>query len=115
MNTTQKGAYGENRACALLREKGYVLLGSNVREGKKEIDLVMQDKETIVFVEVKARKSNAFGGAHEAIGTKKRAFLRQAAQAYLQRNGQLDCRARFDVVEVGLEDGALTHIENAFW
>lgn len=114
MNKTQTGAYGEACALAFLQKKGYRLLARNYRFGHKEIDLVMRDGDCIAFVEVKARRSSTFGAPREAVDARKQALLIQAAQAYLQRYAP-DNSARFDVVEVYLRSGEITHIENAFW
>lgn len=114
MNKTQAGAYGETLALQYLLKKGYTFIARNVRMGHKEIDLILRDGQTIVFFEVKARTSNAFGAAREAVNEQKQRLLIQAARAYLQRNRQAEVSARFDVMEVDLRTGSVTQIENAF-
>lgn len=114
MNKTQAGAYGETLALQYLLKKGYIFIARNARVGHKEIDLILRDGRTIVFVEVKARGSDAFGAGREAVSIQKQRLLIKAAQAYLQRSGQWECPARFDVAEVHLHAGTVTHIENAF-
>lgn len=113
MNKTEIGAYGEARALAYLRQKGYALLARNCRYGHKEIDLIMQDGDCIVFVEVKTRRSDRFGAAREAVDARKQQNLIAAARMYLQQ-GKLDVSARFDVVEVDTGAGRITHLVDAF-
>lgn len=108
-----KGARGEELALRYLQKKGYRLLERNLRVGRDELDLVMRDGAYIVFVEVKARTSTAFGLPCEAVGARKQAHMARAAAAYLQALGE-DLPARFDVVEVDLVTGEVRHIDNAF-
>jgi len=115
MSTTGVGRRGEAAAKRALEQKGYRALAQNFRDGPREIDLVMQDGETIVFVEVKARSSIAFGTPGEFVTKNKQRLLTMAAQSYLIQNDLLDRPARFDVVEIYLADNKLRHIENAFY
>lgn len=114
MSATKTGAYGESLALARLLQKGYKLLGRNLRFGHCELDLVMQDGSTIVFVEVKARSGTAYGTPAEAVTKQKQRRLIQAAQSFLLQNQCADAFARFDVVEIYLQNGEIHHIENAF-
>jgi len=109
----EKGARGEDRALKFLLEKGYTLLGRNVRIGRDELDLIMLDGACVVFVEVKARTGIAYGLPCEAVDARKQAHMTRAALAFLQKRGA-DTAARFDVAEVDLVTGAIRHIENAF-
>jgi putative endonuclease len=97
---TQKGEQGklaETLAQNLLESNNLTLLQKNYHCRYGEIDLVMQDKSTLVFVEVRFRNSERFGGALESIDTKKQNKLRITAQHYMQKhNNKLN--ARFDVV-----------------
>lgn len=113
MNKTQAGAYGEQRALAYLQKKGYGLLARNYRYGHKEIDIIMQDGECIVFVEVKSRRGDRFGAAREAVDARKQQNLITAARRYLQA-GRLETPARFDVVEYDFATGKITHLIDAF-
>ncbi len=115
MSTTAIGRRGEEAALRHLEKKGYRLLQRNYRSGSREIDLVLCDGETIVFVEVKARTSLRFGTPGEAVTSAKRRLLTLAAEAYLLENGLNEKPARFDVVEVYLSEGRVRHIENAFY
>jgi putative endonuclease len=77
------GARAENAACAFLRERGLTIVARNVRSRFGEIDVVARDGSLLVFVEVRLRRSSAFGGAAASITPAKRARLVAAAQAYL--------------------------------
>ena len=82
-----------------------------------EIDLVVEDGETIVFVEVKARRGTGAGTPAEAITSRKTDRLARTALAFLQERGWLDRRSRFDVVEVIAPFGGpprVHHIPDAF-
>lgn len=114
MTTLAAGKRAEALACRYLKRRGYRLLDRNYRAGRHELDLVMRQGGAVVFVEVRARKSDAFGTPAETIGAAKRRFLLMAAQAYLMENGLTGAPARFDVVEVHLADDRIRHIENAF-
>jgi putative endonuclease len=115
MSTTGVGRRGEAAARRALEQKGYVPLAQNFRDGPREIDLVMQDGETVVFVEVKARSSVAYGTPGEFVTKSKQRLLTLAAQRYLMQNDLLDRPARFDVVEIYIRDKKLRHIPNAFF
>ena len=114
MSTTSVGRGAEVRAKGYLEAKGYQTLRQNYRNGPREIDLIMQDGGTIVFVEVKARSRTEHGTPAEFVTAAKRKLLTLAAKAYLFEEGFLDTPARFDVVEVYLPCGEIHHIENAF-
>lgn len=114
MTTKQVGDRGEKIAEAYLLARGYELLKRNYRAGRCELDLVMRQGETVVFVEVKARSGTAFGTPAEFVTKRKRRNLLFAAQAYLQEHGEMDAPARMDVVEVYLSGGRVRHIVNAF-
>ena len=114
------GIWGEEIAAQMLRAKGYAILGTRVRlDSRDEIDIVARDDETLVFVEVKTRKSGAFGRPVESIKREKRHALSRAAVRYLKRIHFPSVNFRFDVVEVlgepdSCREPELNHIENAF-
>jgi len=114
MSTTSIGRGGETLAREFLERLGYRTLRQNYRDGPREIDLVMQDGETIVFVEVKARSRTNFGTPGEFVTSTKRRRLTLAAEAFLMQEALLERPARFDVVEVYLASGRISHIVNAF-
>lgn len=114
MSTTSTGRRGELLAKEYLERIGYSTLVQNFRSGSREIDLIMLDGETVVFVEVKSRSGTRFGTPAEAVTPAKQRLLTLAAEAFLAKNRQLDSSARFDVVEVYLKNGQINHIQNAF-
>ena len=108
------GERGETLALDYLRKQGYRLLDRNWRFGHRELDLVMLEGETVVFVEVKARSSTAFGTPGAFVDGEKRGNLIRAAEAYLVQKGLTEAFTRFDVVEVYLREGRIAHIPDAF-
>lgn len=82
MNARETGAQGERIALAFLEERGMALIEKNYRAKGGEIDLVMRDGKEIAFVEVKYRLSDTRGNALQAIDERKRARIRNAAEAY---------------------------------
>lgn len=110
-STYEKGLAGEADAIAWLQNRGMVLLTQRYRSPFGEIDAVMRDGETLVFVEVKARATRGEGAGLAAVNARKRGRLLKTALAYLGEHA-CDCPLRFDVVEI-TRDGFL-HIPNAF-
>ena len=115
------GEWGEAAAADFLKTRGYRILGRNVRFGSRcELDLVARSPapDTLVFVEVKTRRSEEFGRPVSAVDRGKRRALGRAARRYLARLAGKPARIRFDVVEVvGSPDGGppvIRHIEHAF-
>lgn len=97
MNRSERGRAGETAAAALLEAAGYRIVARNVRLPGGEIDIIARDGDTVVFVEVKARASRAFGSAVGAVDARKRATLRKISADWLQVAAPR-ARARFDVV-----------------
>ena len=98
-------------ACEYLVKKGMVLLQKRYRSLYGEIDLVMREKETLVFVEVKVRKNSRYGSGLEAIHGQKQKRLIQTAGLYLSEK-RIDSPVRFDAIEITPE--GITHIPGAF-
>lgn len=102
----------------LMRKKHYAIVARGARDSLGELDLVAVDGQTVVFVEVKTRKSHEAGRPDEAVDQCKQRRLTRLALAYLKRHGLLEFSARFDVVAVTWPDGAgrptIQHYENAF-
>ena len=94
---------GEDAAVEALRLRGYRVLARNVRLRRGELDVVAEEGGDLVFVEVKSRRSEAYGTPAEAVGFRKQRTLVQLAAAYLVRKGLGDRACRFDVVEVRLD------------
>ena len=105
------GKAAERAAEDYLSGKGFRVLDRGWRTRFGEVDLVALDGDTLVFVEVKARSSGAFGPAEAAVHARKQGRIARAALAYLQRRRH-DGPVRFDVV--AFQDGAVRHIEGAF-
>jgi len=95
----QQGEDAETACCHYLRSQGLKLVDKNFNSRFGEIDIIMLDKKMLVFVEVRFRKNNQFGGALESITPSKQAKLRRTAELYLQKNSQHE-NARFDVVSM---------------
>lgn len=120
--TQHAGAWGEEVAAGFLQRRGYRILGRNVRFGSRSVlDIVARSPapETLVFVEVKTRRTEDFGRPISAVDRGKRRALGRAAGQYLRRLRARPDRIRFDVVEVvGTPDGPMPpvvrHIEHAF-
>ncbi len=107
-----RGREAEALAEAHLRRNGLRILARNWRCRFGEIDLIAQDGPVLVFVEVRARSSRAYGGAAESIDAAKRSKLIAAANQYLSRAG-LDTACRFDALLIE-EVGRIDWIRNAF-
>lgn len=104
MNTREFGKMGENSAAEYLRERGYHIIGQNVYVGHREVDIIAENENFIVFAEVKTRRqfpdnSSPFGTPGEAVNTRKRELLVSAAEEYLLKNG-CNKSPRIDVIEV---------------
>lgn len=111
------GQTSEARAEQFLRKKGYRILERNLRTTLGELDLVAEDAEVVVFVEVKARTTEAFGGALLAVDHRKRAKLVKLASQYLAQRRWTDRACRFDIVLVqgrSLDGLRVEHLQNAF-
>jgi len=106
------GRAGEVKAAEYLKKKGYKIVKTNYKTAMGEIDIIAEDKETIVFVEVKTRTSDEYGVPSEAVDLKKQQKYYKVATFYLQREKKSDFPCRFDVVEI--ENGQINHILNAF-
>ena len=105
------GGNAEERAAAYLEERGLAIVARNYRTRLGEIDLVARDGEVLVFVEVRMRADESFGGALESITPQKQRRIRAAALMYLGQFRQPP-RCRFDVV--ALEGGQTRWLRGAF-
>ena len=95
----KQGEDAEAACCKHLESQGLKLIDRNFSCRSGEIDLIMLDTQTLVFVEVRFRKNNFFGGGLESITRSKQQKLRNTAELYLQQNNQYK-NARFDVVSM---------------
>ena len=97
----QLGKSGESIAIKHLIQNGYRILERNYRNDLGEIDIIAQDKDTLVFIEVKARRSYRFGDPKYSITQKKQRKISMVALSYLKATKQERAKARFDVVAIG--------------
>lgn len=112
----RSGKQHEDLACAHLRRHGLKLLTRNYHCRRGEIDLVMRDRESLVFVEVRYRRQDRYGSASESVNWHKQQRLIAAAEHYLLYEGNTRPAARFDVVAISGDgpDLKLEWIHNAF-
>ncbi len=113
----ETGKLGEDLATVELWHQGYVILARRYRTRYGEIDIVAQDGETIVFIEVKARRSDRYGTAAESVTPWKQRRIAAMALDYLAWAGRIDAPCRFDVVAidgVGTDTLTIQHIKSAF-
>jgi putative endonuclease len=106
------GARGERLAARWYVERGYRILDRNWRCRDGELDLVVADGRRVVFCEVKARASHAFGTPAEAVTTAKQRRVRRLAAAWIEQADPRPAQVRFDVVSV--VGGSVEVIEGAF-
>lgn len=100
-----------------LKNKGYRILERNLRLGGGELDLIAQDRDILVFIEVKGRRTTQFGGAPYAVTDRKKRQIIKLASYYLSRHGLSNQLCRFDVMLItgtDQETPVVTHMEQAF-
>lgn len=113
------GAWGEAQAAEYLRKKKYQLVAAGYYSRFGEIDLIVQNKRFLVFVEVKLRKNGNFAQAMEYVNRRKQDKIRVTASVYLSQN-PTNLQPRFDVIEIYAPEGMETarpeirHLEDAF-
>ena len=110
------GAWGEEQAALYLRRQGLKILARNHKTPLGEIDIIARNRREIIFVEVKTRRSQAFGSPAEAVGSRKQHQILKAAQVYLAAN-RSRLQPRFDVIAIigdGMGPAQIEHITAAF-
>ncbi len=109
------GDLGEDIAVEYLKEQGYEIIERNFRCKLGEIDIIALDKDEIVFIEVKTRKTLSYGNPGDSVNEPKQKHIYRTAEYYLLINGKLDDYTRLDVIEVYLEDlgHRINHIKKA--
>ena len=108
------GARAEDLAAAFLEARGLAVIERNFRRRRGEVDIVARDGATLVFVEVRLRRRDDYGGAGASITAAKRARLIAAAQLYLARGGN-DRPCRFDAILMdALDASRIEWIRDAF-
>jgi putative endonuclease len=116
-NKRTQGTEGENLAVDYLEKKGYRILDRNFRYDHGEIDIIAEDKHrTLVFIEVKARRSKTFGEPEDAVTVSKRKKIRKTADGFIYLNSIDDQMCRFDIIAIEYERNTPTirHIEDTF-
>ena len=110
------GESGESLAAWYLKKCGYKIVEQNYRTPLGEIDIIAKEKKTIVFVEVKSRRSIRYGNPKWAVTPKKQRKISMVALQYLKATRQTDARARFDVVAVisNRDEPQIEIVKNAF-
>jgi len=109
----RQGNIAEDQAAKYLQNKGYKILARNFSCKMGEIDIIAEDsKKTIVFVEVKQRKTNLFGGGLAAVNKAKQKRITLTAAEYIKKTKINYFALRFDIITITGND--LQHYENAF-
>lgn len=111
------GRWGEDRAVAYLQRRGVRIVERNYRCALGEIDIIARERNSLLFIEVKTRRSALFGLPQEAVGPRKQRQLIRTAQWYLKVSRTERLHPRFDVIAVLWQsDGSaeITHLVDAF-
>lgn len=115
----EKGQIGEDIAAKYLKDQGLTLVTTNFNCRFGELDLIMTESDKLVFVEVKMRSKDNFGGAIHAVSPQKQRKLIKTAQWYMQQHSLSDKFARFDVVAIDHNNQSkqpdIKWIQNAFY
>lgn len=113
------GTWGESLSARYLEKKRYKIIAMNYRCRMGEIDLIAENRQYLVFVEVKLRKSAKFAYAREFVDLRKQERIKTTAMLYLSQN-ETEKQPRFDVIEIYAPEGMETkhpkiiHLEDAF-
>jgi putative endonuclease len=110
------GKIGESIAVKFLKKNGYKILQQNYRCALGEIDIIARDGDVLTFVEVKARRTDQYGGPKWAVTPRKQRKISMVALDYLKMTEQMDSEARFDVVAIRMwsEQPDIEIVRNAF-
>ena len=108
----RQGNEGEDKACEYLKKRGYKILARNYAAKTGEIDIIASLRNALIFVEVKTRADNAYGGALAAVGAAKQDKITKTAINYIKENKPRFDAVMFDIIT--LTGGRLEHIKNAF-
>ena len=114
--TQESGQQAESIALEYLQQQGLRLITRNYRCRRGEIDLIMQHRDSVVFIEVRYRRNRHFGGADASVDRRKQDKLITSALHYLQENRQAARQpARFDVIAIHADTHAATQPDNIQW
>ena len=110
------GQRSEDLAVKFLKKGGYKIVVRNYRIPIGEIDIIARDRQSLVFVEVKARRTAKFGSPKAAVTYRKQRKISMVALAYLKETHQTQADARFDVVSIdySTDQPKLEIVKNAF-
>jgi putative endonuclease len=110
------GESGESIAVKFLKKNGYKIIEQNYRCKLGEIDIIARDRRALAFIEVKARRTDEFGGPKWAVTPRKQRKISMVALNYLKETEQMGKKARFDVVAIRLLPGDpdVEIVKNAF-
>ena len=111
------GKWGEDVALAYLLDQVYRLLDRNWHQGHRDLDLIMQQDDTLVIVEVRTRRNNLFMDPEQTVDALKMLSLSKAANAYIRLH-RISLNIRFDIVAITgtpSSDFTINHIEDAFY
>ncbi len=110
------GKRGEEEAVTFLEKKGYLILETNYRFQKSEIDIIAKKNDLIIAVEVKTRSTAEFGDPQDAVNKKKIDLMVQALDYYLNKN-EIDIELRFDIIAIikNKLGTRIEHLEDAFY
>lgn len=114
---TAIGRYGEDLAATWLKKKGYTIIARNYRKPFGEVDIIARNREYLVFVEVKTRRSRQFGTPAESVNFRKQQQISRVASEYIACTDNLERQCSFDIISVFLDDDRpplIDHIVNAF-
>jgi len=109
------GNYGEKQALSYLISASYNILDTNWRFGHKEIDIICEKDDELVFIEVKTRRNSKYEKPYAAVNDKKQKMLIEAADAYIAINN-IDKKVRFDVISITITKSQtdIEHFKSAF-
>jgi putative endonuclease len=112
----RRGLAGELAVARYLEAAGWIALAHRYRVGRHDIDLIVRRGDLVAFVEVKARRSSAFGDGRQAIGWRKRLLIELVAGGWIADHGGRGIRYRFDLAVVSWAAGfpQVLHIEDAW-
>ena len=111
------GRTGELAALKYLRKNKFKIIQKGFRLFRGEIDIIALDGQTLVFIEVKTRRSYQHGFPEESVSSAKQNQIRKIAQGYLSLHGKEEAECRFDVLSLMYDESngfSINHIKDAF-
>ena len=103
MNRRDTGILGEKIACEFLGKNGYDIVETNYRCTEGEIDIIARQKDILIFVEVRTKRTRQFGSPEESITRTKKERLRAVAERYGQEHDDIPASWRIDVMAIQLD------------